>query len=362
MNSTMSIEYATTDPDSFLARFAGRMGMKGYDATKPMHIAECNRDFVWPEALQKGLIVSVLGGFPIPTITECNNAVVDGGNRATTLAKFRNDELVIEHANFTGTFSEMAQTRPDLVRMWDRCKINRMIVTGATPDQMSDVYENLNKGVSLTHGQLLKNRLHYPLVGMAMAMLGRTQDIVFPLAALLARAWKSKHGKASKGLGEVSLVFQVLVSALFGSAHYHASFFNHINYIMGKTMNDIHTNMRNLEFILNTIVKADTENVASPTRKAACFKRFIGAMIFDFHSKKLTTEQYEAKWVRFLQDAYNVLNAEQLTKLTDAGNKRGVLSTRLERVSENVTSYLAGAPIPQGAAGDAETDDSMDDE
>ena len=354
----MRIEYSTTDPESFLEAFAGRVAMPKYDEKKPLHIAECNRDFVWNESMQRDLIESILIGHPIPTFTVCNNKLVDGGNRATTMHRFRNDELSIEFSGFSGTFSEMKIYRQDLIAMWYRCKLNRMIVTDATQDEMSKIYENLNKGVNLTHGQLLKNRSHYPLVSIALAMLSRG-SATFRYLQLLHNVWKSKF-KASKPLSELSFAFQFLIAALFGSSHYHTNFFNHLTYIMGKSSADIDGNMKNLRAILSTISNADPNNLVERKKKADCFKRFIGAMIHDFHAKAITSEQYDAKWTRFFRDAYNVLTKDQLKGLVDVGTKRAHFSSRMQGVSENVDKYLQGLPIPQTDA--HANDDSSDDE
>jgi hypothetical protein len=341
----MRTEYSTTDPESFLAGFAGRAGEPGYDQTRDNDIAECNRDFVWSEEMQRGLIESILSGFPIPTFTLCNKKVIDAGQRSTTLWRFRNDALTIEFDGFSGKFSQMVAERPDLVRMWDRCKISLMTVSDATQDEMSKLYEILNKHVPLTHGQLLKNRSHFPLVAMALAMLGRGST-VFPLLSILQNVWKSKV-KSSKPLNEVTFTFQVLVASLFGTSYYHTNFFNHLLLITSKTTHDIANNMGNLRTILNTISNVDPQNLVARDKKADCFKRFIGAMIYDFHSKNFTSQQYEAKWSRFFRAAYDVLTKDELKGLVEVGTKRAHYSSRMQGISENVDNYLKGVPIPQ---------------
>lgn len=52
----MNTTFQTTTIGDFLDNFSGRRGMENYDDTKSIKIAECNRDFVWPPAMQQDFI------------------------------------------------------------------------------------------------------------------------------------------------------------------------------------------------------------------------------------------------------------------------------------------------------------------
>ena len=91
----MDSTFQTTSINDFLNKFAGRKGMQHYDDRKPIKVAECNRDFVWKIDMQQEFICSILEGFPIPAMCITNQEIVDGGNRSTTLWRYKNGEFKI---------------------------------------------------------------------------------------------------------------------------------------------------------------------------------------------------------------------------------------------------------------------------
>ncbi len=76
-NKMMNTTFQTTTISDFLDNFAGRRSMEHYDDTKPIKIAECNRDFVWSKTMQQDFISSILKGFPIPAMTIVNGQIVE---------------------------------------------------------------------------------------------------------------------------------------------------------------------------------------------------------------------------------------------------------------------------------------------
>jgi hypothetical protein len=335
----METIYITLPLLQFLTRFAGRKDMPGYDESRMYHIAECNRDFVWTTEYQEGLIKSVLTNAPIPTIAICNNQIVDGGNRSTTLHQFVNNTQF--KVTFDGVEYDYAGVRAntELNNKWLSCQVNLMVTSNATDDQFADLYENLNKGVKLTHGQMMMNRTHYPLVLMALAMIGRTREVVFPLAALLTRVWRDTFN-TTKTRSEVTLAFQILASALFGPDHYPAKFQNHIKLFRETSQAHIDEKMGNLSRILTMIDNVDSGNTILRKTKAEVFKRFIGPIIYDFHN--MGAVDFQTKWNQFLRLAYTELSSNQMKKLVDVGTKRAVSSSKNQAVSVNVREYLSG--------------------
>ena len=334
----METIYITLPLLQFLTRFAGRRNTPGYDESRMYHIAECNRDFVWTPEYQEGLIKSVLTCAPIPTIAICNNQIVDGGNRSTTLHQFVHNQFKVTLGGVEYDYDGV-RANAELNNKWLSCQVNLMVTSNANDDQFADLYENLNKGVKLTHGQMMMNRTHYPLVLMALAMIGRTREVVFPLAALLSRVWKDTFN-TTKTRSEVTLAFQILAASLFGPDHYPAKFQNHIKLFRETSQAQIDEKIGNLSRILTVIDNVDPGNTILRKTKAEVFKRFNGPIIYDFHN--MSAVDFQTKWNQFLRLAYTELSSNQMKKLVDVGTKRAVSSSKNEAVSVNVREYLAG--------------------
>jgi hypothetical protein len=353
----METIYITLPLLQFLTRFAGRKNTAGYDEGRMYHIAECNRDFVWSPEYQEGLIKSVLTNAPIPTIAICNNQIVDGGNRSTTLHQFVNNQFKVTLGGVEYDY-DAVRANTQLNDKWHSCQVNLMVTTNANDDQFADLYENLNKGVKLTHGQMMMNRTHYPLVLMALAMIGRTNEVVFPLTALLSRVWKETFN-TTKTRSEVTLAFQILAASLFGPDHYPAKFQNHIKLFRETTQAQIDEKMGNLSRILTLIDNVDPGNTILRKTKAEVFKRFNGPIIYDFHN--MGAVDFQTKWNRFLRDAYTILSSKQMKKLVDVGTKRAVSSSKNEAVSANVRKYLDGElNIDDAATPASDVDEDFD--
>jgi hypothetical protein len=353
----MNTEFKTTTINDFLDNFAGREGHEGYDDTRPIKIAECNRDFVWSYEMQQGFIKSILEGYPIPAMCIANGKIVDGGNRSTTLWLFRNNEFKVQPTGMTEEidYNTMCNNWRSLTRRWDSAVIPQQVIMNATPDQFSQIYENLNKGINLTTGQLLQNRKHRPLVAMAESMITHTSNPIFPYRDLLHKAWKSTF-KRTKSRNELADAFQILVGAECGPAHFHTSFPKHISRIM-RSSEPI---MDNLKMILELFVSCDEENLVDKKKKSTVFKKFIGAVIHDFHT--MTRLQWSDKWTQFIDDAYNRINPTNFKKLTEVGTMRALNSTRIEAISKNIEKYLRGELLIDSDSDsdfDSDTDESI---
>ena len=90
----METTYQNINIEPYINNFTGRKGHAGFDEKKRTKISELNRDFVWPMFLQVALIVSILSGMPIPQMFICDNEILDGGQRSTTIHSFKNVSLL----------------------------------------------------------------------------------------------------------------------------------------------------------------------------------------------------------------------------------------------------------------------------
>ena len=329
----MNTTFQTTTIGDFLDNFAGRRDMQNYDDSKSIKVAECNRDFVWKLDMQQAFICSILQGFPIPAMCITNGQIVDGGNRSTTLWLFRNGafEIKLQPNGESINYDVMCADRT-LTRRWDSAVIPQQIIINATPDQFAQIYENLNKGIKLTFGQLLENRKHCPWVKMAETIIGRGNSY-YPDSELLYRVWTNSF-KKTKNRGELGFAFQVLVGAALGSQHFHLSFAEHIPLIMGDTV----PITGNLKIILDMIDSCDPERTVSAKKKKDIFKKFIGAIINDLHVMPL--DKLNEKWKTFIIQAYNSLSDTKIKKIINVGNLRANSSSRIAGVSENVRRFL----------------------
>lgn len=362
----MTTAFKTSNIDDFLDTFAGRESMEGYDDSKPIKMAECNRDFVWPLKMQQDFICSILCGFPIPAICIANGRIVDGGNRSTTLWRFRNGRFTITLDGREMDYAAVCSERV-LSRFWDSAVIPQQVIQNASPDQFAQIYENLNKGIRLTFGQLLENRRHRAWVAMAEAMLGRgaaaaaaaggagavAAGPVYPDRDLLGRVWTPRFTK-TKGRSELGFAFQVLVGAECGPQHFHLSFAEHLPRIMG----DSAVTTGRLREILAVMDACDPDHAVSAKKKKDIFKKFIGAIIHDAHEDAA----WVAKWSVFLPRAYNVLSKDAIKEILDVGTLRGLSTTRISGVSNNVTEFLAGRLAVTAAAAETASSDTEETE
>ena len=339
MNTTLH----TTTIEDFLDNFAGRRGMQNYDDTKQIKISECNRDFVWKLDMQQSFICSILNGFPIPTICITNGQIVDGGNRSTTLWLFRNGAFKIkmqpdaEPINYAGMCLDRT-----LTRKWDSAIIPHQTITNASPDQFAQIYENLNKGIQLTFGQLLENRKYCPWVAMAESLIGRGNGS-YPDVDLVHKTWTTSF-KKTKHRRELGFAFQVLVGAERGPTHYHLSFSEHIPLIMGDTQ----PTTGRLRTLLLMIDSCNPEETVSAKKKKEVFQKFIGAIIHDMHT--MSTIEWREKWTTFIKQAYTSLSANMIKRIINVGNLRATSSSRIAGVSDNVRRFVQNNGLEESSS------------
>jgi hypothetical protein len=353
-NTTMNTTFQTTTIGDFLDNFAGRREMQNYDDSKSIKVAECNRDFVWKLDMQQSFICSILQGFPIPAMCITNGQIVDGGNRSTTLWLFRNGafKIKLQPDGESIDYDIMCADRT-LTRRWDSAVIPQQIIINATPDQFAQIYENLNKGIQLTFGQLLENRKYCAWVTMAEALIGRGNSY-YPDIELLHRVWTSGF-KKTKNRGELGFAFQVLVGAALGPQHFHLSFAEHIPLIMGDSI----PRTGNLTHILYMIDSCDLERSVSAKHKKDIFKKFIGAIINDLHTTP--EDEWNDKWTTFITQAYNTLSDKKIKKILNVGNLRANSSSRIAGVSDNVRRFLQNNELDSDSEMDSNSDNEDND-
>lgn len=351
----MEITYISQNLEPYISNFTGRRGHAGFDEAKRYKISDLNRDFVWPMFMQVALIVSILQGLPIPQIFICNNEILDGGQRSTTIHRYMNGEFAV---TFNGVELYYADVCADRVlnRKWLTYNVSILNVSGATPEQRAQMYEDFNKGVRLTTGQKLFARTTFPLVAMAMALLNRADTAVFVLRALLSRVWKSSWN-TTKTLTELTFSYQILAASLFGPEYFEVKFTTVVELVTSKSDADINNNMNKLANILEAFDRADPDNTVARRIKSDVFKKFIGAAIYDFHNTPAT---FAEKWTRFVREAYT-RDKQFFQRLLDVGAMRANAVSRICGVSRNVQNYIDGRGLPEPGVAPLEYHESDDD-
>lgn len=354
MAAPKTITYTTTSVPDFLANFAGRRDIgrnEFYHPDRRYRIAECNRDYVWPQQpeLAEDFIRSILAKDAVPSLIICNGELIDAGNRATTLWLYANDALIVDGFKF----SELPR---DLFGNWCGCVMPITIIENATEDEKAGYYEKYNKGIVLTFGQKLENRKNRPLIAMASSMIGTGP--AFPLKHLQDQVWTARFTK-TKGRGELAFAYRILVSSMMGMRNFHTNFAEHSRVFMNPdNVPDLH----NLELIYTMLHTVDPRNEVSPRIKKTVFKTFIGAILFDFH--RISYGDLCAKWREFIRRAYTVLSPLEVKLIgREAARLRTVRRIGVGdypgAMSEVVGRYLETGEIAH--AGDVGTDETDDD-
>lgn len=360
MAAPKTITYTTTSVPDFLANFAGRRDIghdEFYHPERRYQIAECNRDYVWPQqpGLAEDFIRCILAKDAVPSILICNGELIDAGNRATTLWLFANDVLTVDGVKF----SELPR---DLYGNWCGCTMPVTIIENANEDEKAGYYEKYNKGIVLTLGQKLENRKNRPLVAMAMNMIG-SGTAPFRLKELQDQVWGSRFTK-TKGRGELAFAYRILVASMLGNRRgFHTNFAEHSRIFMSQ---DYDPDLANLEAIYTTLIVADPGNTVSPRIKRNTFKIFIGAILYDFH--RMFFVDFCPKWQEFFRRAYNMLAPDDIKSICKASSRLRAMRRNREfgdgpgAMSDVVARYLETGVIPRADDDYPVMDDDMDDE
>jgi hypothetical protein len=134
---------------------------------KRMSIPAHQREYCWNIALQRNLVVSILRGFPIPSMLmskergEANPSIEDGRQRLTTLMRFRDNLFDLEGGKRYKDLTPMQQER------FDKYKIIVITFSGASLDERICIFDWFNSGKKLTSGEHCHNQARTPLVALA---------------------------------------------------------------------------------------------------------------------------------------------------------------------------------------------------
>lgn len=158
------------------ARYRGR-NVTDAMVTVPIY----QRDYVWKGDKQKNLLDTVFSGYPIPAILVTQDhmnrySIQDGQQRLETFFRYYNGQFQDKDGlSFTGLTDEKK-------RLFLNYKIPIIDITGASRDDESIIYDRLNQGMALSHGEKFHNRRSTMIVGLTERLLMTSGAGLNPLA------------------------------------------------------------------------------------------------------------------------------------------------------------------------------------
>ena len=330
----MNVRYGELTVRDFLENFAGRRGLTGtadfYDDRKRYKSADCNRDYVWGQSLKEGFLRDVLKNRPLPSLIFCNNDLIDGGNRATTLWLFQNDRLSVDGRKHSQL------TYEEVYGQFNTCKLPVTFIENATEDDRAELYEKYNQGIVLTFGQKLDNRRNTPMVRAVLSVLMQHGYPESPVRQLIQRVWTQSF-KLTASRSEMTRVYKLLITSILGMAHCHA-IWGITSVRLDRIQNVDYSNLRDILTILQT---ADPHGAVDPKRKKQCFEMFMVAFLHDWWTLR-NPEAFAHKWVRFLRMAYDQPTLRQLQRIRKHRPTGLNQNSAPEAISTNISDYLDG--------------------
>lgn len=124
------------------------------------------REYCWDEALQSNFVLSILRGYPIPSMLmskergQANPSIEDGRQRITTAMRFRDNLFAVEGKRYRD-LTEIQRER------FDDYKVLTITFSGATLEERIEIFDWFNSGKKLTSGEHCHNQASTPLVSLA---------------------------------------------------------------------------------------------------------------------------------------------------------------------------------------------------
>lgn len=193
-------------PRSFMepapARYRGR-DVNDAMVTVPIY----QREYVWGRTKQKNLLNTVYLGYPIPAILVTQDhmnrySIQDGQQRLETFYRFFNNMIGDDEDKL---FRDIT---PEKRQMFLNYKIPIIDITGANRDDESTIYDRLNQGTALSHGEKLHNRRSTLIVNLTERLLMTVGSSLQPLASQVFENYLEvsdlRHGNLSNAIAYVA--------------------------------------------------------------------------------------------------------------------------------------------------------------
>jgi hypothetical protein len=122
------------------------------------------REISWKEENQKGLIDTLLDGFPMPSLNFCEDKssefryeCMDGKNRLKSIRLFMTDELKTNGKFFRDLTDDQREN-------FNNIQVNVCIFTDLSQEDRQDYFRRIQKGVILNQPELIWSEVDHPLM------------------------------------------------------------------------------------------------------------------------------------------------------------------------------------------------------
>ena len=313
-----------------------------------VRIPDHQRDYVWKLPKQRMLIRSAVLNFPIPSLilTEDyrnRHSVQDGQQRLETLWRYYNNMFSYEGKYFK-----------DLTEAEKKVFLDYTIpvtdITGATPEQEEDIYDLLNQGVSLNHGEKFWNRRTKPLVALSIRLFMTTgQGLIAPASEVFGPYLDRKDPRHNILANAVAYV----AGAAYGSDYITTSYTKLVHMLENRLRPDGTTQAidegrvtARLRMLLDIYKAADdVQPCATATKKKGqwnigLFSAYILHSIIYAEGDAELLDTLKEGWVAFLCKVRTHPTTVNLLYKGMAASKN-ITPERLEKGYENLLSMMA---------------------
>ena len=324
-------------------------------------VPDYQRDYVWKGDKQKNLIDTVFSGYPIPAILVTQDhmnrySIQDGQQRLETFFRFYNGQIQDKDGlSFAGLSDEKK-------RAFLNYKIPIIDITGASRDDESTIYDRLNQGMALSHGEKFHNRRSTLIVGLTERLLMTNNVGLHALATSVFGDYLATSDLRHKNLENA---VAHVAGAAFGSYYITTSYDKLASNLDGirradGTLQPIDEGLveRRLRTLLEIYRAADEVQPTDAKKKKAQWKigRYSGFILHSIimhDSDPEILDNVKDTWIEFLRrDRLNNTGYLIETGMIRGGN---ITLARLNKSYVNFTRMMEGnwtPPPPAQAAAD----------
>ena len=326
-------------------------------------VPDYQRDYVWKSDKQKNLIDTVFSGYPIPAILVTQDhmnrySIQDGQQRLETFFRFYNGQIQDKDGlSFAGLSDEKK-------RAFLNYKIPIIDITGASRDDESTIYDRLNQGMALSHGEKFHNRRSTLIVGLTERLLMTSGAGLHALATSVFGDYLGTSDLRHKNL-ENAVAY--VAGAALGSSYITTSYDKLASNLDGirladGTLQPIDEGLveRRLQTLLEIYRSADEVQPTAAKMKKAQWKigRYSGfilhSIILNDHDPEILDHVKET-WIEFLRrDRLNGTGFLITLGMIRGGN---ITLDRLNKSYVNFERMMQGIWTGAGEQDDSEEED-----
>lgn len=322
-----------------VARYRGR---ESRTEDSMVFVPEHQREYVWNARKQQALIESVFKGYPIPSIMVTEDernrySLNDGQQRLETFWRYYTGAFAVNQKRFD-------QLTDDEKRTFLEYKVPIVDTTGATRDQEMEIYDLLNQGVALSHGEKFWNRRSKPIVTLAEKVFLK------PGTGLHAQAVEifgdylvgddKRHGRVANAVAYIA-------GAAYGSQYISTSYAKLWDVLeVGPT-----GIAPNEEIVISRLTKLldiyrEADRIRRPTARKALsqwkiglYSAYILHSILEAETDEEAWTHIRSTWIQFIARSRQNINLEaRLYRGTSKSNN--ITSERCARVYENIVDMM----------------------